>query len=82
MKDYRRDIAANVSRIPGAMVVKCYSEEEARTEFVNAVEDGIAQKVSVVERSRFLYMSALDSLPMGEIRMFSIAKPSGSQTSD
>ncbi|KJA12867.1 hypothetical protein HYPSUDRAFT_210045 [Hypholoma sublateritium FD-334 SS-4] len=52
------------------MVVKCHSEEEARTEFRNAVEDGIAQKVALVEKSRFLYLSALDSLPMGEIPDF------------
>ena len=67
---YRHSLGANIYRIPSALVVKCLSENEALSEFTNTVEDGIAHRVDLVERSRTLDISALDSLPMGELCMW------------
>lgn len=67
---YRHDIAANLSRIPGASVIKCHTEDEAHAEFANAVDNGTAEKVTLVKTSRYLNISALGSLPMGAIRTF------------
>ncbi|KJA14757.1 hypothetical protein HYPSUDRAFT_208437 [Hypholoma sublateritium FD-334 SS-4] len=61
------DISANMIRIPGASVVKCYTEEEANSEFESAVNKGIAEKVELKETSRYLSMSDLSSLPQGAV---------------
>ena len=65
------DVAANLLDIPGASVMKCHTEEEANTEFAKAVRSGIATRVELTQTSRYLNMTALDSLPLATIRMFS-----------
>ena len=66
----RHDIVANLIHIPGASVIKCHTEDEAIAEFARAVDNGIAEMVTLTEASVRLDMSALSSLPMGTIRTF------------
>ena len=70
---YRHDVESNVKRIPGASVIRCPTEEQALTEFENAVNNGTAVQVTLTDTSRYLNISELGSLPMGTIRTFPAA---------